>query len=239
MDAVRSADATRSLVVRGDPESCWLVARALHDLAETSEETAAFLRRQADRDDPEGRWAGAYRTQCRRTGDEAQHLAARAAHLASALASLGDALARAQQVLDAAASIATTRALVVDRRLVPPADPDRGSPSWMTWREADALVTQGRRIERDARRAWTDALLPDDREPTTPVTPPVSILCPSPAPPRHPFDAHPAPEPPRERPRPRDPGHRPSPDLDIVPCGLRPPRGVDLPAGEEADHVGP
>ncbi|MGI8646590.1 MAG: hypothetical protein ACR2JD_09775, partial [Nocardioides sp.] len=224
MDAVRSADATRSLVVRGDPESCRLVSRALRDLAETLEETQAFLQRQADRDHPEGQWASAYRAQCRRIGGEAQHLAARVTRVEVALASLADALERAQQVLDAAATIAATRALVVDRRLVPPAEPDRGAPPWVTWREADALVGQARRIERDARRAWTDALQPDDRGPTTPATPlgPV-VPCPPPQPPRHHVDRSPAPDPPREHARDHDPRRRPPPDLDVVPCGLRPP----------------
>jgi len=239
MDTVRSADATRSLVVRGDPESCRLVARALRDLAETLDEAAGFLRRRADRDHAEGRWAGAYHAQCRRSGNEAQHLAARAARLASALAALADALERSQQVLDAAAAIAVPHALVVDGRLIAPADPDRDSPSWVAWREADALVTQARRIERDARRAWADALLPDallpdDREPTTPaprdpVPLPVPCPPPTPTPPR---------DPPREPPRGHDPRLGPrQPDLDIVPCGLRPAPGVDLPAGEEADRV--
>ncbi len=77
---------SRSLTLRGDPESCRVSAVDVRALAAVTEEVAAYLLSRRDLDDGSGRWAAAYGARCRRAIDLADELAGRCRDVATALA---------------------------------------------------------------------------------------------------------------------------------------------------------
>jgi hypothetical protein len=252
MEDVRGTD-PRSLIGRGDPESCRLSAADLRALAEATTDTTAFLRRQIALD-LRGRWALAYGTQCRLAVDEASALGDRCRALAEALGTAADLLDRAHGVLEQATGLAAEHGLVVAGRLVPPAAADSGQ--WEPWRAAADLVTRARRLEREARRTWEAAW--GGERPQRPT--PDEHRCPGPAdgpadgPAAGPAD-DPEPSghrnrgegPPPDRPHrdgrdgPDDAGRAAPPDRDLDPdiCGFGPPppplSPTSLPAEQPTD----
>lgn len=148
---------SRSLTLRGDPESCRASAAELRALAAVTEEVAAYLLSRRDLDDGSGRWAAAYGARCRRAIDLADELAGRCRDVVTALHSAADLLDAAERDLRETRDLAAEHELLTGNRLLPPS-PGSSAAVWAAWRRADELVSDVRAAEREARHGVERAL---------------------------------------------------------------------------------
>ncbi len=141
---------SRSLTLRGDPDSCRASAADVRALRAVTEEVAAYLLSRRDLDDGSGRWAAAYGARCRRLIDVADELAGRCRDVATALDAAADLLDGAERDLAETRDVAAEHQLLAGNRLMPPC-PGSTAAVWAAWRHADELVTRVRTAEREAR----------------------------------------------------------------------------------------
>ena len=148
---------SRSLTLRGDPESCRISAADVRALAAVTDEAAAYLLSHRNLDDGSGRWASAYGVRCRRAIDLADELAARCRDVVTALHAAADLLDGAERDLAETRELAAQHQLLAGNRLLPPCSGSTAAV-WAAWRRADELVTGVRTAERQARNGVERAL---------------------------------------------------------------------------------